>query len=66
MAELQMDKVALQKDILTRQNERQRERTEKDSKEFNRELLNEIEERWAPSREEDAGISKRPLIRYAE
>ena len=28
--------------------------------------MNEIEERWAPSREEDAGISKRPLIRYAE
>ena len=64
MGELQIDKVALQKDILIRQNES--DGKEKDLEEFNRKLPNEIESRWESSREEDAGISKRPLIMYGE
>ena len=64
MAELQIDKVAIREDILIGQNVSGG--TEQDLGEFYRQLLNEIEGRWEPSREEDADISKRPLIRYAE
>ena len=64
MDELQIDKVALQRDILIRQNES--ERTEKDLEEFDRKFLSAIEERCEPGSEEDSDISTIPLIRYGE
>ena len=63
MAELQIGKVALQRIFFF---DRTSAREQRDLEEFNRKLLNELEERWGPNREEDADISKRPLIRYED
>ena len=62
MAELQIDRIALQRDILVRQNEG--EGTEMELQEFHRMLLADIDDRWESSREEDADTTKKPFIGY--
>ena len=64
MAELQIDRIVLQRDILVRQNES--DGTEVEKMEFNRRLIASIDDRWGSSREEDADATKKPLIGYAE
>ena len=59
-----MDSVTLRKDILIAQNKN--DHTESEKKEFNLMLLVEIDERWKSSREEEAGVAKKPLADYEE
>ena len=64
MAELQIDSVALQRDILVRQNEN--ESTGVGKKARNGRLLEDSYDRWESSREADAEQTKKPLIGYEE
>ena len=64
LAELQMDTISSQKDILIDQN--RNERAERETKEFNLMLLAGINERWESSREEGDDTTKKPLVDYDE
>ena len=62
LAELQVDGIALQRDILVEQNKR--EPTDNEQRDSNVRLLAEIDERWGMSRTENADIAKKPPLSY--
>ena len=64
MAELQIDSVALQRDILARQNGN--DSTTMGRRERDRRLLVVLDNRWESSREADADQNEKPLIGYEE
>ena len=64
LSELQMDTISTQRDILIEQNRIEGE--DSAAKEFNRRLLEEIDERLGTSREAGADVNKKPLVDYDE
>ena len=62
MAELQIDSVFLQRDILVRQNESGGAGVEKKAR--NRRLLADLDDRWESSRGADADQTKKPFLGY--
>ena len=64
LAELQMDEIALQRDILVEEN--RQEATEGGRRALNIRLLAEIDSGWELERTKDADTCKSPLLNYQE